>query len=317
MFRFIMPEKTMSPKERSFLLKTQMNQFLKQEALADLFSLLHTSRERIGNDYNGRVGANGHVRETQVMEPSGTLKPLQKQLYPLFAELGFFHINTPLAAEHSRLLILGGAMNVCFTRTQFAVQWLTPSTRSVDGLSCYRPINPKEREKSVVCSSYETEFGVLADAFSSTFQLSAGGYQDYFEGDRNLNRISCIREYTDQKNGCTFRVYAAPSTQPELRRADTGDTLSFYLEESGIQAKPDAGYCDYQPETLLVITSNRYCNRQFLQLSYYLLEKNLPLDLDVIGCIPDREVVTAETYDPFQYLQDLISILDWIGRFGL
>ena len=317
MFRFIMPEKTIPAKERSFLLKTQMNDFLKQEALAELFSLLHTNRERIGNDYNGRAGAGGSVRETQVMEPSGALKPLQKQLYPLFAELGFFHINKPLAAEHSRLLILGGALNVCFTRTQFAVQWLTPSTRSVDGLSCYRPINPKERKMSAFCSSHETEFGVLADAFSSTFQLSAGGFQDHFEGDRNLNRISCVRKYAGQKKGCAFCLYAAPSTQPELRRADTGDTFSFYLKESGIQAKPDAGCCDHQQESLLAITNNRYCNRQFLQLACYLLENNLPLDLDVIGCIPDSEIVTAETYDPFQYLQDLISILDWIGRLGL
>ena len=37
--------------------------------------------------------------------------------------------------------------------------------------------------------------------------------------------------------------------------------------------------------------------------------------LDVVGCIPDERVVTVERYDPFQYLQDLIGILDRIERF--
>jgi len=34
-----------------------------------------------------------------------------------------------------------------------------------------------------------------------------------------------------------------------------------------------------------------------------------------VGCIPDERVVTVERYDPFQYLQDLIGILDRIERF--
>lgn len=308
MFRFIMPDRSIPAGERLSLLKQQMEDFLGQEALAELFSLLHTSHDRIAKDYNGRKRDGGRVLETQVMEPLQELSSLRQSLYPLFAKLGFFHINAPVKKSHSRLLILGGAVNVCFTRAHYASQWIDPSTLSVDGLSCYRPVNPKEREGSSFSSASETEFGVLTDAFSSAFELPEGGFSDSFEGDRNLNRISCIREYAERKRGCAFRVFAAPSTEPAVRRADTGDTFLFYLSETGLQT-PDPS------ESLLAITSNRYCNRQFLQLAFCLLNEKLPLDLDVIGCIPDSQIVTAETYDPFQYLQDLIGILDWIARF--
>ncbi|MBR0342290.1 MAG: hypothetical protein IJH64_08610 [Oscillospiraceae bacterium] len=66
----------------------------------------------------------------------------------------------------------------------------------------------------------------------------------------------------------------------------------------------------------MAITDNRYCNRQFLQLAGLLLSGcPVPVGLDVVGCRDDRDIVTLDEYDPFQYLQDLISILDWIERF--
>ena len=46
-----------------------------------------------------------------------------------------------------------------------------------------------------------------------------------------------------------------------------------------------------------------------------MIKNDLAVDLDVVGCIPDEQVATMQTYDPFQYLQDLIGILDWIEKF--
>ena len=304
-----MPDNSYPLEERRKLLKEQMEEFLKSGALAEIFGLLRSDRRSIAEKYNGRVGPDGRVLETQLLEPLAQLEVYREQLYPLFAELGFFHINRPLSDTHSRILVLGGALNICFTRTRWASEALKAdsSCRSVDGLSCYRPVHPKERADSRFFSSCETEFGVLSDAFSSVFDLSGAGFRERFQGDRNLNRISCVREFETKRNGCAFRVFAAPSTEPSLRRADTGDTLLFYLENADLDPE----------ESLLAVTNNRYCNRQFLQLSWYLLNKGFPMDLDVSGCIPDDQTVTKETYDPFQYLQDLIGILDWMDRFGV
>ena len=305
MFRFIMPEHTMPTAMRERNLKEQMEVFLRSDELAELFDLLKTDRTRIGKDYNGREKENGRVLETQVIKPAEKLEPLREKLYPLLDRLGFFRINTPLSRQHSRILVLGGAFHTCFTRTIFGAKWKDSATLSVDGLSCYRPINPQERESSSFASSCDTEFGVLSDAFSEVFGLSGNGFQDAFTGGRNLNEISCIREFSTRPDNCLFRIYAAPSSEPELRRADTADTLKFYAEEASV----------LPGESLLAITDNRYSNRQFLQLAHCIIKNDLAVDLDVIGCSPDEKVITVETYDPFQFLQDLIGILDWIGRF--
>lgn len=300
-----MPDHTMPAATRERLLKEQMEAFLQSDALAEVFDLLNTDRDRIGRDYNGRVGESGRVLETQVIEPAKNLEPLRDKLYPLIDELGFLHINKPLAERHSRVLVLAGAFNACFTNTIAAAEWKDPSTLSVDGLSCYRPVNPKERASSTFAFPSDTEYGVMTDAFSNVFGLAESGCQDVFTGDRNLNRISCIREFAARPDGCLHRVYAAPSSEPGLRRADTADTLGFYVENAGVSPG----------DSLLAVTSNRYCNRQFLQLAHYVIKNDLPVTLDVAGCFPDERVMSVERYVPFQYLQDLIGILDWIGRF--
>ena len=102
-----------------------------------------------------------------------------------------------------------------------------------------------------------------------------------------------------------IHVFAAPSSEPSIRRADTGDTLKFYMENAGIQ----------DGESLLAITSNRYCNRQFLQLAYQIIKENRRVGLDVIGNYSDEELGVLKGYDPYQYIQDVISIIDWIKRF--
>lgn len=319
MFRFIMPE-TSDPTAGVRLLREQTQDFLRSEALQKLYALLGTDRESIAAQFDGRRTAGGTVLETQDLSPAENLEPLRYELYPLLRELGFFDINRPLDQQTDRILILGGSLNACFLRTEAARNWISGETRSVDALTCYRPINPVERSRSSYISRSDTEFGVMADAFASVFCADSDteftGWSEDFHGDRNLNSIACVRTMSVAQGRTDLfqcRILAAPSSQPERRRADTGDTLSFYLQQT-----------DLQPgERLLAVTHNRYCNRQFLQLAHHLLTTRIrqpeacypSLHLDVVGCLPDDRIFTADTYDPLQYLQDLIAILDWIDRF--
>ena len=68
-------------------------------------------------------------------------------------------------------------------------------------------------------------------------------------------------------------------------------------------------------ESLLAVTSNRYCNRQFIQTAYQLIKNGCDADFDIIGCHPDDEIETESEYDPLQYIQDLIGVIDWAGKF--
>ena len=305
MLRFVMPDPAL-PRDRQIqLLRAQFEAFLCSDALRELFDILRVDRASFSRVYDGRRAAEGRILETQELTPAAALEPHREALYPLLEELGFFTINKPLRADHSHLVVLGGSLDACYTRTRAAAAWMTPSVRCADGLACYRPIHPKERTGDARFSRCETEFGAMSESFVSVFSLP-GAWEDAFHGDRNLNGISCVRTYTGTEDGRRYRVFAAPSAQPELRRADTGDSFLFYLR----QTEPCAS------DSLLFLTNNRYCNRQFLQLAWLMLKQECSIGFDIIGCTPDERVVSREQYDPFQFLQDLIGVLDWIERFS-
>ena len=71
-----------------------------------------------------------------------------------------------------------------------------------------------------------------------------------------------------------------------------------------------------ETSNVLAITDNRYCNRQFLQLVYEMLNNNMLFGLDIIGCSSDDEIYSVEEYNPYQHVQNLIGIIDWIVRFN-
>ena len=306
MFRFTMPDNTHEYSHRIELLREQLSVFMSSRALTEIFSLLHVDRKTIGDAYNGRKRPGGSVLETHALAPKRELEDIRYDLYPLLRELGFIDINKPLRTDYSHILVLGGSFNANFIRTQASAVWVTPATRFVDGLSCYRPINPIERRASAFRSEHDTEFGVMSDAFESVFMLPASGWNDDFLGDRNLNLISCIRSLNTAQGDRAYRIFAAPSAQAERRRADTGDSLAFFMEHTDLC--PD----DY----LLAVTNNMFCNRQLLQLAYCLMKRRSSVYLDVVGCFSDDRIATRDSYDPFRYIQELIAMLSWIDHFN-
>ena len=300
-----MPRAGTPLEEKKRMLKDQFDGFLRSDALGELLSLLETDIERLPEDYSGRKKVSGGIMETQDMRAMPELEPLRHKLYPLFDEMGAFRINSPVKDSNTSILIYGGALGACFDRTGYGAQFVTAKTTSVDALTCYRPINPVERKKSGSASMADTEFGALTEAFEKVFGLSSSGWDDSFHGDRNLNSISCCRMHEQDSTTTAYRIYAAPSSDPEIRRADTGDCLSFYLKNT----HPG------EEESLLTITNNRYCNRQFIQTAYELIVGGCDADFDIVGCHPDEKIIGVEKYDPMQYLQDLIGVLDWIEKF--
>ena len=303
MIRFTMPEPSLSVSDQIRILHRQFEEFLHSEALESLLSLLKVDAHSLGSVYNGRRREDGKICETQEIAPLQELEEKREVLYPLFQELGFLGINRPLRQEYSHILVLGGSMNVCQLRTQYADGLVSSSTHFVDGLTAFRPINPIERSAASYSSPCDTEFGCMCDIFTRVFDLTFDDEQ--FCGDRNLNRICSIRTLRSSQNRPRYRVYAAPSSEPQTRRADTGDTLSFYLSQETLE----------QSDSILAITSNQYCNRQFVQLAFQLMKNRQPVFLDVVGCKTGEQIDTPQKYNPFQYLQTLIGILDWITRF--
>lgn len=303
MFRFLMPDATLPVREQILQLREQCNAFLLSVPLCEIFRLLRVDALSLRELYNGRKQPDGRILESQELSRQDDLEAFRSELYPLLRELGFLNINRPLKNYYTRILVLGGSLNACFTRTVCAKEHLQPSVQTVDALACYRPLNPIERSTSVFSTAADTEFGAVSDAFAKVFGLDAAAAQDDFTGDRNLNGISCVRTFPAPSEPA-FRVFAAPSTRKDLRRADTDDSLLFYLDRT----------CPEASDSFLMITDNRYCNRQLLQIACRMLRLGRSANLELIGCTPDERIVTPEEYDPYQFLQDLISVLDWIDR---
>jgi len=44
-------------------------------------------------------------------------------------------------------------------------------------------------------------------------------------------------------------------------------------------------------------------------MALYLLQHDLSIDLDVIGCSSDDELTTVNIYDPAKYMQELIATI--------
>ncbi len=305
MIRFIMPGPGLERPVRIKELKEQMDAFIKSDALATLLDALDTDIDDISHKYNARAKKDGRVLETQEIKSIPDLSSRKDELYPLFDELGFFRINRPVSMDHTRILILSASLKTTYLKTASSANWITPNVVSVDALSCFRPINPVERIDTGCTIKSDTEFGCASDSLSQIYRIPADGWEDDFSGDRNLNSISCIRKSREPEAGPLIRVFAAPSSEPSIRRADTGDTLKFYMKNSGIR----------EGELFLAVTSNRYCNRQFLQLAYQIIKEDRHIGFDVIGNYEDEELVALKDYDPCQYIQDVIAMLDWTKRF--
>lgn len=305
MFRFIMPDPSvgLNTEERAEYIQLQIDNYLSSDSLANLCSLLNMDLSEICQEFDIRSQDNGNVKETQEIETNPRLEERRNDLFPIFRALGFIDINKPRIKNPDHIVILGGAYNACFDRTICGKKHLTDSVKSFDGLSCYRPINPlKEKTNPKFASSCETEFGALYDSFCAVLGNPSPFYYDDFRGDRHLHRISCIRSIEMFSGSQSCRIYAAPSSEPELRRANTSDSLAFYLDNAII--KPGS--------SILAITNNIYCNRQFLQLAHYLLQNNLVYDLDVIGCSSDHELSTVNTYNPSKYMQEFVGMIKLI-----
>ena len=298
MIRFSLPE-GQSAEEQIRSLRKQARDFLSCEALLKLYDLLDTDAGHFSDAYDQRKQAQGQVKEVQDIRECRDLEPLREPLYLLFKELGFFTITEPLRGDADSILVPGAAYGSCFSRTEKAASLVTEKTRAFTGLSCFRPINPTERKGSKTACDAETEFGVMTRAFQKYLKLSCD-FEDEFHGDRNLNRISCIRTFPTEHEAFRCRIFAAPSSAPDQRRADTADSFLYYLRE----ARPKDN------TSFLAVTDNIYCNRQLLQFAYILLKENISAGLDVIGChVYGPE--TPNTYRISFFLQEVSALKNW------
>ena len=128
MLRFTMPDTSLPLSEIKLSLKEQFDEFLSCEAMSSILSILNTDINNLSEKYNGRKLSNGVVRETFEFNEDCALEQYKYELYPFLKELGNFNINKPLSSNHSHIIVLGGTLDACHSRTMCTNNWTDSST---------------------------------------------------------------------------------------------------------------------------------------------------------------------------------------------
>lgn len=313
MYRFTMPSSYLTKEQRIHELNMQFDDYLNSIEAKNIVCLLTgRSPSSLNNwqdfiiSYDIRKGQERQRFKTN-QDLENILEKNRETLYNLFKELGMISINNPIINNPTHILILGASYNASYNRTLSIQNLINNGTLStanlvdISALGTYRIIAPIERVDPVFSSTKETEFGVLTDSFSSVFGCT--NYSDSFYGGKNTNIISCIRKFNDETD-ISYNIYAAPSSNP-TERANSNDTYNFYFKNNIINSQ----------EKFLLVTNNVYCNYQFIPFAIRILSSDLDIDFDIIGCSNDSNLTLSNEYSPSRYLQDFISIIDWIIKF--
>jgi len=220
----------------------------------------------------------------------------------------------PQHAAYDHVLLLGGLIRACFNRPAFAAQLITSGavrTSSVVALGGHRPFgtsdNP-DRDEFVLATrlghpELTEEYQALDLGTRDAFSL---GEPTRVEGERHdtIGGTWGIRHYV-RPGGTTVQVAAAPSSEPDTRRAHTGDTYSFFAKRMG-HLRPGA--------RLLLVTTPIYVPSQHFTALHRLA---LPygVQVETVGRNPESLTGALRTqYTPAHYLAEVrVAVRALIG----
>ncbi|MEV7325261.1 hypothetical protein [Streptomyces sp. NPDC093970] len=221
------------------------------------------------------------------------------------AALGLHDCPPPQHAEYDHVLLLGGLVRACFNRPAFAAQLLTGGTvrtNSVAALGGHRPFgkskNPDDDEFVLAARighpELVEEYQALDLGTRSAFGL---GEATHVEGERhdNIGGTWGVRHYT-HPSGTAVRVAAAPSSDPDKRRAHTGDTYAFFAEHME-QLRPGA--------RLLLVTTPIYAPSQHFT-ALHRLALPYQVQVETVGGDPDDiSDALRQPFTPTRYLAEV------------
>ena len=127
------------------------------------------------------------------------------------------------------------------------------------------------------------------------FDLSPACDEKVTESD-NINLRACIRAYRDKYKGSSVYSVAAPSSEPEKRRANSYDTFTYFMDTFNVK----------KGNKLLLVTSSIYVTFQLLKFMGLALEYGFEVD-----CIGADSVSTGPNLSKASnYLQEMKSTVD-------
>jgi len=219
------------------------------------------------------------------------------------ADLGLTGISIPLRRDYHYIVALGGARLSCLLRPRYAqkvMEQFSIRPKAVIMLSGSRPIADSERSVTdTYAKGAKTEFDLICKGAEQCFGLSE--FQEKRHDDENINRSWAIRTYSSEIPVISI---AGPSTEPEIRRANSADTYKFFFEKFHVA----------EGTKLLLITSQIYVPYQQIEAIRTL---SLPYDIlvETIGFPNEWSGNMQGLQQPSNYLQEIRSTIQAMSRF--
>ncbi|MFC8619998.1 hypothetical protein ACFT9M_26795 [Micromonospora purpureochromogenes] len=244
----------------------------------------------------------GGRERPEAREP--TLDPTTAALVLTTAEaLGLVRPVRPAHPRYAHLVVLGGLAHACLRRVAYAAH-LVRHGPTVDGevavLGSFRPLS--EVERAVLAGAgiaADTEVDALDAAVRAVLGVAAPDEEDGHDAGHPHHSWSA-RTY--RSDGLPpVRVLAAPSSEPERRRAHTADTQRFW-----------AGHVRLSPgDALLMVTAPIYVPFQHCD-ALRTLAVPYGCAIDTVGvdpALPDLVRLPEPTLTPGRYLQEIRSAI--------
>lgn len=174
------------------------------------------------------------------------------------ANLGLIGVTNPVETAFDYIIALGGARMSCLYRPQYVRQLIENerlAPRMVVMLSGMRAISDTEREATDgYALGAETEFDLINAGAEKVFNLPKEYMEERFVCE-NANRSWAVRTYESKDYAYPIVSISGPSSEPEIRRANSADTFQFFCNK----------YCINEGSKILLVTSQIYVPYQQME----------------------------------------------------
>lgn len=290
------------------LLRGSLNHVLEQlETFSDRWDFRRMARERgaaSDDKLPGGIGAARWLSADAELPADWNARILAD-----VEKLGLIRAEDPKELEYDQILVLGGARLSCKLRAIRAVEILGQGTRAgvIGLLGAARPVGEGERDAT---DSYAPraldEFDLAIAGAQHAFGFNVERFTERRHDDpANKNREWRIRRFEAATGNQQLPIVAvsAPSSDPDRRRANSADTIMFFL--------------DHEPAThtkrILLITSQIYV--PYVQLeAIRTVAFPRGVTVETIGFPGDRMPELQGMSNPHHYLQEVRSAIQAARR---
>jgi hypothetical protein len=217
--------------------------------------------------------------------------------------LGLREVGIPRHTSYDHVVMLGGLFRACIARPAYAAKLIrhgVVEAAEVTALGGHRPFAGDEFKLAEEGGfpGLTEEYEALDAGTRSAFAL---GEPTTAEGEVSdlVGGTWGMRTYRDT-NGLPVSVAAAPSSDPEIRRANTADSYLWFAERLAL----------LQPgQRLLSVTTAIYVPAQHAA-ALRMLTLPYGVDVDTVGIEPGQVVPSlAQTFSATKYLLEIRSAI--------